>query len=255
MYSKVLAKYFLAEGVVSNQSLFFGSLDDEPADLLKKLPKPVEEDSTSSEPSNHDMRIAWRYNDLPQVNSEQVGQKIGHHFNILEQMSEEDLKGADISTWSKGSFSQLVETLAKKAKSVNEDSILRICLTSLGSPLWYSESFSKDILRFLTTFKAILRTYNTIGFMTIPMNLLEKYDEQLVPRIRNMADYSIQLDSFSGTDRETIPAFKEYNGILNIRKLSALNTLAAFNPETTDLAFKLRRKKFVIEKFHLPPGL
>lgn len=235
--------------------MFFASLDDDPEDILKKLPKPVEEDSTNAETSNHDMRIAWRYNDLPQVNSEQVGQKIGHHFNILEQMSVEDLKDADIIKWSNGGLTNLIETLTHKAKSVEEDSMLRICLTSLGSPLWYSKDFSKEILKFLTILKAILRTYNTIGFVTIPMNLLEKFDEKLVPRIRNLADYSLQLDSFAGTDRETIPAFKEYNGILNIRKLSALNTLSAFNPETTDLAFKLRRKKFVIEKFHLPPGL
>ncbi|KAL5286261.1 ELP4 family protein [Megaselia abdita] len=257
VYSKVLAKYFLAEGVVSKQSLFFGSLDDEPEDLLKKLPKPVEEDSNTSSETSPDMRIAWRYNDLPQVNSEQGGQKIGHHFNILEQMSSEDLKESDISTWSKGSFSELIKKLAQKVKTVKEDSVLRICLTSLGSPLWYSENleFSKDILKFLTILRAILRTYNTIAFVTIPMGLLEKIDEKLVPRIRNLADYSIQLDSFAGTDRETVPAFKEYNGILNIRKLSALNTLTAFNPETTDLAFKLRRKKFVIEKFHLPPEL
>jgi elongator complex protein 4 len=51
------------------------------------------------------------------------------------------------------------------------------------------------------------------------------------------------------------PAFKEYNGLLNIRKIAAVNTLAPFTPETRDLAFKLRRKKFIIEKLHLPPEL
>lgn len=40
-----------------------------------------------------------------------------------------------------------------------------------------------------------------------------------------------------------------------MRKIGALNTLAATVPETHDLAFKLRRRQFVIEKLHLPPEL
>lgn len=70
-----------------------------------------------------------------------------------------------------------------------------------------------------------------------------------------MVDYSVELESFAGSDRETNPIFKEYHGLLYIRRLTALNSLAASNPETHDLAFKLRRKQFVIEKLHLPPEL
>lgn len=73
--------------------------------------------------------------------------------------------------------------------------------------------------------------------------------------MRNLIDYSIELESFAGSDKETNPVFKEYNGLFFIRKISALNALAAHTPETYDLAFKLRRKRFVIEKLHLPPEL
>ena len=73
-----------------------------------------------------------------------------------------------------------------------------------------------------------------------------------MPKIRNLVDYAIELESFAGSERETNPAFKEYNGLLHFRKMSAINSLALF--QHSDLAFKLRRKKFVIEKFHLPPG-
>lgn len=80
-------------------------------------------------------------------------------------------------------------------------------------------------------------------------------DNTLIYRIRNLVDYSIELEPFAGSDKETNPAFKEYHGLLFIRKLAALNALAAHTPETYDLAFKLRRKRFVIEKLHLPPEL
>lgn len=77
----------------------------------------------------------------------------------------------------------------------------------------------------------------------------------MIHRVRNLVDYAIELESFAGSDKETNPAFKEYNGLFFIRKMAALNALAAHTPETYDLAFKLRRKRFVIEKWHLPPEL
>lgn len=86
------------------------------------------------------------------------------------------------------------------------------------------------------------------------LNFLQFQSETFPAQIRNLVDYSVQLEAFAGSDKETNPIFKEYNGLLNIKKISALNTLNAFTPETTDLAFKLRRRKFVIEKLHLPPG-
>lgn len=73
--------------------------------------------------------------------------------------------------------------------------------------------------------------------------------------MRNLVDYAIELESFAASDKEANPAFKEYNGLFFIRKIAALNALAVPTPETYDLAFKLRRKRFVIEKLHLPPEL
>ncbi|EDX03827.1 GD23346 [Drosophila simulans] len=94
-HAKVLAKYFLAEGVISKQEIFLGSLDDIPAEMLRRLPRPLT-DQESMEQSEvqalgdggaeNGLRIAWRYNDLPLVNSEHATAKIGHHFNLMEQM-------------------------------------------------------------------------------------------------------------------------------------------------------------------------
>lgn len=74
-------------------------------------------------------------------------------------------------------------------------------------------------------------------------------------QVRNIVDFSIELESFAGTEREANPLFKEYHGLFHIRKLAAFNALAAHLPETPDLAFKLRRKRLVIEMLHLPPEL
>jgi len=50
------------------------------------------------------------------------------------------------------------------------------------------------------------------------------------------------------------PAFAEYTGLLNMVKLPRLNSLMMLTvPETLQLAYKLRRKRMVIEPILLPP--
>ncbi|XP_017082471.2 LOW QUALITY PROTEIN: putative elongator complex protein 4 [Drosophila eugracilis] len=352
-HAKVLAKYFLAEGVLSKQEIFLGSLDDIPAEMLRRLPKPLTELETEVEQreeqaqggggAENGLRIAWRYNDLPLVNSEHATAKIGHHFNLMEQMDSMMLYYTNTTMWddshkepdiviaeeySKSSSpnsssleQQPVEdappipgldttsqekippqeetsvnnnnnnnssSVTSSTKTGSQESqsqvfhnaryggllndiqqllrdesfvagtkknLCRVCLTSLGSPLWYDDNFGEDLIKFLTLLMASVRNCNSVCLITMPMHLIAKYDASLVPKIRQLVDYAIELESFAGSERETHPAFKEYSGLLHLHKMSALNTLAVHMPDTTDLAFKLRRKKFVIEKFHLPPEL
>ncbi|EDV57869.1 putative elongator complex protein 4 [Drosophila erecta] len=347
-HAKVLAKYFLAEGVISKQEIFLGSLDDIPAEMLRRLPKPLTELETEVEQRQEQgqeaggLRIAWRYNDLPLVNTEHATAKIGHHFNLMEQMDSMMLYYANTTMWDDSQkdiviaaeFSQDSspttpsleqqpvedappipgEETAAEEKTPPQDensannnnnnnnsssvtsstktgsqesqsqifhnpryggllndiqqllrdesfvagtkkNLCRICLTSLGSPLWYDDHFGEDLIKFLTLLMASVRNCNSVCLITMPMHLIAKYDASLVPKIRQLVDYAIELESFAGSERETHPAFKEYSGLLHLHKMSALNTLAVHMPDTTDLAFKLRRKKFVIEKFHLPPEL
>lgn len=62
-----------------------------------------------------------------------------------------------------------------------------------------------------------------------------------------MSDVVISLESFAGSTKETNPIFKDYHGLLHIKKLPAFNTLVNQESLFSDLAFKLRRKKFLIE--------
>lgn len=397
-HAKVLVKYFLAEGLLSEQELFLGSLDDLPAEMLRRLPKPLTDEEVEQEQrqeqeqqaDKNGLRIAFRYNDLPLVNSEQATAKIGHHFNLMEHMDAMMLSYAHTTIWndkkvnpedyedfdvandteqpSAGgadslldhiesmpySYAQAVgskenqdpkpeqapdaaapdaadtdeaapieqpdgsriasninnnnnnnvdnstannttsttgttttttptaspsagkpqffynarydrllnyiqlllnDSIFEPGTNMQEKNLCRVCLTSLGSPLWYDDHFAEDLLKFLTILRGSVRSCTAVCFITMPMHLIAKYDSSLVPKIRQLVDYAIELESFAGSERETHPAFKEYSGLLHLHKMSAINTLAVHMPETTDLAFKLRRKKFVIEKLHLPPDL
>lgn len=304
VYSKVLCKYFLAEGIIQNQQLFLASLDENPEEIFKKLPQPVFLDYFNNQvppefeqlsQDTASLRIAWRYNDLPYLNVDKNFRDNDHHFNLLNHMTENELAKVSKVLWngidsketttddrnsislkqeifeeaeeeeeeddstnatdascffSNKLFPDLIDTLGKELQRAN---FWRICIPSLGSPLWYDDNFGEDLLKFLTILRAFVQNTQCVCFLTMPMQLIAKSDDSLVPKIRNLVDYAIELESFAGSERETNPAFKEYNGLLHFRKMSAINSLALF--QHSDLAFKLRRKKFVIEKFHLPPEL
>lgn len=327
-HAKVLAKYFLAEGVLSKQEIFVGSLDDLPAEMLRRLPKPLTDEEVELEqqqdrqqaneqPDKNGLRIAFRYNDLPLVNSEQATAKIGHHFNLMQHMDSMMLYYAQTTVWddsykefevfkqddnisnSSNSLEQqppstgtvgmgdvpnaatepetditassddssstnanvdnninnninnnntnnnnATESTANNTLSQSTTSssttptssttatgtataattsatspatqpsssqeqasffhnprydcllnclqkllrdecfeldtkkkknLCRVCLTSLGSPLWYDDNFATDLLKFLTVLRASVRSCTAVCFITMPMHLIAKY--------------------------------------------------------------------------------
>ncbi|XP_053688069.1 elongator complex protein 4 [Sabethes cyaneus] len=279
-YSRVLAKYFLAEGLANNHSTFVASLEEDPAELIKKLPVPVE--NTPSENKNvtqapEDMRIAFRYNQLSVVDLEQKpSAQIGHFFDLSKQISEHELAKHDVTYWDGSNaqpsemftnphYKSLLDAIHRKSSEPQfnptsaepkEKNLLRICINSLGSPLWYDQNFFTDAIKFLTILKSFVRNSLSCCLITLPVYLFQHLaDNHRTVRLLDQTDFCIALESFAGSDKETNPVFKEYHGLLDIVRLSALNSLAPFVPETRDLAFKLRRRKFVIEKLHLPPEL
>lgn len=263
-YSRVLSKYFLAEAVVKKHGIFFASLEDRPSQFLHAVPRPVKEAETTKETTdNNDMRIAFMYNQLPKVDSEiPASSNSATNYDLSTSITDKELSALDITYHEeKDHLIPSLKNVAKqeiysKRESAQEHNLLRICINSYGSPLWYSDAnFGRSLLTTLVELKAIMRNIYGVCFITIPWRLLYHFDSHLMDHIRNLVDISIEIESFAASEKETNPVFKDYHGLLHIRKLNALDTFAAFCPETLDLAFKLKRKRFVIEKLHLPPEL
>ncbi|CAG2058880.1 unnamed protein product [Timema podura] len=157
--------------------------------------------------------------------------------------------------------------------------ILRVAIHSLGSPLWCADQQRSDLTLFLYCLRSLMRSSLAVCIVTVPSHIFQaRYsfvftggltahplsrgsqftgilrfqDPCTIKRCEHLCDVSVRLESFAGSDRETNPVLKDYHGFFHINKLSAINTLASHVPESLDLAFKLRRKKFLIEKLHLP---
>ncbi|KZC10163.1 PREDICTED: elongator complex protein 4 [Dufourea novaeangliae] len=279
-YAKVMLKYFMAEGVVTNQPVLIASKDMKTSHFVSEMPAVITETKSVNHMHHSDeqMKIAWRYQNMKVVDSSPTGgQAFGHFYDLTKTMERETIEEADITQWydesyptkdntfEKSAYSKLLqcvqETLKKGQYSISETpakrQVLRIAIHSLGSRLWFSdseESSQQDLVKFLYFFRALLRYSYAVAVITVPAECMYN-SNAVVQRVEHLSDVAIKLESFMGSRKETNPLFKDYHGLLHLKKLLALNTIASHTPESLDLVFKLRRKKFVIEVLHLPPEL
>ncbi|XP_076315140.1 elongator complex protein 4-like isoform X2 [Tachypleus tridentatus] len=289
VYAKLLLKYFISEGIVCGHSVFLSGGDVSPTQILQGLPAPISDNLAHRKPEAESrevaaelMKIAWRYSDLPVVQPAPVVHQFGHYYDVSLVMDSKliqqcDIETCDICERSTDSSEQLNGTLLpwsyqmvlnriwRKLKKGNfltssnpdEPNILRINIHSLGSPLWRtnggserSSSLDSPMFKFLHLLRALLRSAYAVCVVTVPSHLIQDME-----RLRFESDTVVKLESFAGSDKEMNPVFKDYHGLFHILKLPRLNSLTSFIPETKDLCFQLKKKKFTIEKLHMPPDL
>ncbi|KAI8099970.1 Elongator complex protein 4 [Halteromyces radiatus] len=137
---------------------------------------------------------------------------------------------------------------------------LRIAIHSLASPSWQSKS-SHDLFKFFHALRGLLRFSFGAAIVTIPAYLYEEVPNYIC-RVEHAVDAVIEIESFAGSSlHNDKPYTQNYHGFFHVHKLPVLNSLLPPSTKlsvlsaggSNDLAFKLRRKRFAIETFHLPP--
>ncbi|XP_023218840.1 elongator complex protein 4-like [Centruroides sculpturatus] len=240
-YAKLLMKHFLAEGVTNNHSILLASGDESPKKILEDLPSLItqKKDSNASESVyENEMKIAWRYQNLPQFGKSSTGHQFCNQYNINTKMNHEVISKCspttiDISSENESppednsqfltascfKIANRLQTMIKDglfstSQSCSQRNILRIAIHSLGSPYW-KEEYSKerwetDILRFLYLLKSMMRSAFSVAVISVPVNLLQNH--VLLERMRLICDTVIRLEGFDSAEGEIHPAFKDYKG-------------------------------------------
>lgn len=199
LYAKVMLKYFMAEGVVTSQSLLVASQDTKPSELVSGLPAVINDSEPEKRMANVDeqMKIAWRYQNMKMVDSSPKGsQTFGHFYDLTKSIQQELLEQTDIKEWHENNVQRqsnifensaytdllctIQETLENGQYFISETpekrKILRIAIHSLGSRLWLCDtenSSHQDLSKFLYCFRALLRSSYSVGLITIPVNNFE----------------------------------------------------------------------------------
>ncbi|KAK4883015.1 hypothetical protein RN001_006334 [Aquatica leii] len=278
-YAKIILKYFLAEGIVNEHSTFIASQDTSTDNIMQELPDVISfdpEPDISNTSDDTKMKIAFRYQNLPTGEREL---DIGHHYDLTRHMPRETLEQADVTHWSRpiydgaapDTFSNvhyhhLLENIKKKIQDgqftltdkVKRRSILRVGLHALGSPMWLhvlgeeaTINQNRDLSMFIFCLRALMRMSLAVAVVTVPSHLFEM---PILDRCVYSSDIAIKLQSFEGTELERNPVLQDYQGYFQLNKLAAINSFSSKHPGSAEYVFKLRRRKFCIEKLHLPPG-
>ncbi|XP_066932426.1 elongator complex protein 4-like [Clytia hemisphaerica] len=279
-YSNVMHKLFLAEGIKCKHSIFVANEETSMDEFIKDIPSciddvqktaHVEEMKSTNTANDDELKIAWRYKNQP-TTPKVVSTQFGHYFDLSEPVPEVKLKEVDYTCYQEdetevgknGYYQGLLKQITAKIKNQNlftKDSkiippILRIDLSAIGSPNWNIKLLNKDgfdssLVWFLLALKALLRSSFACAMVSIPSHLFQS--EKLLGRLRHCCDIVIDIESLPVIEKH--PLSKEYHGTMEIKRMSSLNCINGQNIDTSDLAFKLKKKRFLIEKFHLPPDM
>jgi len=254
IYALTLLKYFLMEGCVHRHDMFAASAEISTEELVRQIPRTISTAALDVNAPQGDLKIAWRYKDVPQVVS-------SPGIDAKTSIDEEDISKASIRHWKPSSadvFSDLVSSLYKlieekglfaDEKSVRpKGTLLRVIVHGLGSAFWKQPQ--SELPSLFYRLRVLAHHSHTAIVVTVPKYLI--IEPSYLRRCQHLSDYVIELESLN---EDTNPLFSEFNGLVNFVKFPVINSLAASVPLVTDWAFKVRRKKFIIEKLHLPPEL
>ncbi|XP_048341483.1 elongator complex protein 4 isoform X2 [Sphaerodactylus townsendi] len=204
IYSNLLFKHFLAEGIISGHNLFIASANEEPADILKELPSPFLNTSVSAveeaaatmkgkQDSQESMKIAWRYQNIPKLEVTQMTtSKFGHYFDLSKSLAAELIQNVewhgfflpeettlcpDINSCNMAfGYTRLLHSIQKviyqkgfdgSIPQKKERNVLRIGIQSLGSVLWGDDiccSENPQNIHSLTRFLYALRSLLRTSF-------------------------------------------------------------------------------------------
>ncbi|XP_069824488.1 elongator complex protein 4 isoform X2 [Dendropsophus ebraccatus] len=276
---------FLASASDIPQKIF----KDLPAPLTDEIPaQNVKPDVTEGPTSTEDtMKIAWRYQNLPKLESVSLSSaRFGHYYDISKTISPDMLQSAkmhsfylpdvippdglfDPSSEMSRDYRQLLNSIQRVIHQGGFDgsnpqkgqkNILRLGVQSLGSVLWGDDICTHErphnvhsLTRFLYALRGLLRSSLSVCVITVPSHLIQ--NKAIIARVKNLSDTVVGLESFIGSERESNPLYKDYHGLFLVHKIPRLNSLISDVSDTKDLAFKLKRKMFSIERLHLPPDL
>ncbi|KAF2068741.1 hypothetical protein CYY_009937 [Polysphondylium violaceum] len=291
-YYMFLLKYFLAEGILQKQGVFFSSLIGlDPFEVLNKLParitkeeeieqdkQDVDSNATTKNPQD-ELKIAWRYqqyvsNEMSKQQHQQQQQAslqqntFCHSYDFTRKMNVQSMIPEQIHTLSYSSTSQVegsspyrnlfleIQNLVYKYNQEAASHPENTKVLRLALQSFSSPLWSNDeegVIEFLHALKGLLRSSVSTCLITVPTYI---YNSAFVKKISHLCDTVVSINSFSGLGGDTPEQFAEYLGLFNIKKIARLNTLSlSFHPDMLTYVFKMKRRKMCIETIHLPPEM
>ena len=200
-----------------------------------------------------------------------------HTFDLTKRLTplsiSPPINYISLSTSSPNAYNSILTSLSHSLSSSSPDTIHRLIIPTLLSPLIYPPSSNTtqptSLLPFLHSLRSLLRQHPTrlTAMVTLPLSLhprsqgLTRWIEHLMDGVLELAPfpYSVQMESLSpdsgggGGEKEEKAQgmFKVHR--LPVRTEKGAGVAGGGGGGGEDLAFVLSRRRFVIRPFWLPP--
>uniref|UniRef100_M8C139 Elongator complex protein 4 n=1 Tax=Aegilops tauschii TaxID=37682 RepID=M8C139_AEGTA len=284
----LLLRAFMAQGVVHKQPLLFAAPMKEPRSFLGALPAPDE-----------GLRIAWQYRkyfgDERNSNAEHRGdieyfpslcllddnkQEFSHDFDLRKPLERHLLNAQHIECLSTQDVDTLHDLQNRSSAFLSKHqrkeggnlSAGRIAIQSLCAPQCGYFGKDWDMVSFLRSLKAMVRSSNAVAIITFPYTVLS---DSFCKRWQHLADTLLSIKAIPGkphsskyvflfatstADHEDkdlaklLTGYQDMVGFLHVHKVAQTNSQVPVILEASTFSLKLRkRRSLVLERLNQAP--
>ncbi|KAG6900153.1 hypothetical protein C0993_002082 [Termitomyces sp. T159_Od127] len=291
-YGDLVLKYFTAQGLVSQHRLFI--VDDNAETLMRdimwnppgsSITSDQGEDEKIGQQEDQEIKIAWRYGQMkpfqttiPASSSSSTDDyccTFDLGSRVPPSVIDKAFHSGQLSSISVQSSSRLTSTYEvlnriKIALESNASEVIRICVPTLGSPMW-GELRQEDVLYFLHSLRAVLREHPTAcaSIHLAPHLATEAWGGRgWLQKLGWVTDAAFTLAAFSADPSLTM-TFPNHHGLVAIHTLPAPHSIISPSDKFStlrglcasgagiggsgenNLTFKSTRKRLIFETLHL----
>ncbi|ONK81796.1 uncharacterized protein A4U43_C01F32960 [Asparagus officinalis] len=265
----LLLRNFMSQGIVHRQPLLFASPSKEPRAFLGTLPSPLSSSSSSSSKDEKQeekgLRIAWQYKkylEQPAIDphSKDVKQEFSNDFDLRKPLERHLLGAKNIECVTMQDSSSLAvirdhcSNFLTKLPRNDGSNVGRIAIQSLCAPQCGYTEMDWDMVSFIRSLRAMVRSSNAVAVITFPTSLLPP---SFSKRWQHLADTLLSVGSIPDEDKDLaklLTGYQDMVGLLHVHKVAQINSQVPVILEATTFSLKLhRRRSLVIERLNQAP--
>ncbi|KAL2905880.1 Elongator complex protein 4 [Bienertia sinuspersici] len=252
----LLLRNFMAQGLLHNQPLLYGSSSKDPKGFLGTLPNPMspkdDKPRDRGTEQDKDLRIAWQYKKYSRENQLDSNHEFCSTFDLRKPLERQYFGGKHVDCVSTQDLTldillQRCSTfLAQNSRSGSSISCGgRIAIQSFCAPQCGYIDKDWDMLAFIKSLKGLVRASNAVAIITFPHSLLSS---SFSKRWQHLADTLLSELA------QLLTGYQEMVGFLGIHKVARMNTQVPLVLEATTFSIKLhKRRSLVLECLNQAP--
>ncbi|XP_010926460.1 elongator complex protein 4 [Elaeis guineensis] len=274
----LLLRNFMSQGIVHRQPLLFASPAKDPRAFLGTLPSPVSSSKEERQrapgldPDAKDkekgLRIAWQYKkyfgerQVPELHDRGIEQDFCSDFDLRKPLERQMFRAQQIdciSIQDSANLAVLREHCSTFLSNLSRNdggnvNAGRIAIQSLCAPQCGYSEMDWDMVSFVRSLRAMIRSSNAVAVITFPTSVLSP---SFSKRWQHLADTLLSVRAIPDEDKELaklLTGYQDMVGLLHVHKVAQINTQVPVILEATTFSLKMqKRRSLILERLNQAP--